>query len=152
MNVPGVMNCFVDDLHPRGQGTIDIILIGPSGVPSQELIDDVTKEIKKVQGPYDDIQYLKPSIQKVDIAVQVTIAPFIEEETIKAAVEKAIEDLLKTEKGKILTHIYIAEIVKKLMSVDGVNNVVVTSPSVDISTNNKTILQLGQKTATVKRA
>lgn len=152
MNVPGVMNCFVDDLHPRGQGTIDIILIGPSGVPSQELIDDVTKEIKKVQGPYDDIQYLKPSTQKVDIAVQVTIAPFREEQTIKAAVEKAIEDLLKTEKGKILTHIYIAEIVKRLMSVDGVNNIVVTSPSTDISTTNKTILQLGTKTVTVKRA
>lgn len=152
MNVPGVMNCYVNDLHPRGQGTIDIILVGTAGVPTQDLIDSVKEQIKKVQGPYDDIEYIKPSIQTVDIALEVTIPSFREEETIKTAVEQALEELLKNEKGKALTHLFIAEIIRKVMLLDGVTNVNVSSPSKDIVADNRTLLQLGKKNITVRRS
>lgn len=151
MNIPGVMNCYVDDLHPRGQGTYDVILIGSAGVPTEELVDEVKKEVAKVQGVYDDIKYIKPSIQTVNISVEIVISMFQEENAIKKEVEQAIEMILKNEKGKVLTHIYLAEIIKKIMSIEGVKNVRVTEPSADISTNNKTILQLGEKTVLIKR-
>lgn len=40
--VPGVVDVSVDDEHPRGQGTVDVIVTGTSGAPSAELIAAVS--------------------------------------------------------------------------------------------------------------
>lgn len=43
--VPGVVDVAVDDEHPRGQGTVDVIVTGTSGAPSSELIAAVDELI-----------------------------------------------------------------------------------------------------------
>jgi uncharacterized phage protein gp47/JayE len=44
--VPGVVEVKVDDQLPRGQGTVDVIITGPEGIPSQALIDAVQSYIE----------------------------------------------------------------------------------------------------------
>lgn len=39
--VPGVVDVAVDDEHPRGQGSVDVVITGTSGEPSTELVDAV---------------------------------------------------------------------------------------------------------------
>ena len=34
----GVMCAYIDDQHPRGQGTVDVIVVGTAGEASEELV------------------------------------------------------------------------------------------------------------------
>jgi phage-related baseplate assembly protein len=52
-SVPGVISARVMDLHPRGQGTVDVVVKGAAGIPTQELIDKV-KEVIEVNRPIND--------------------------------------------------------------------------------------------------
>ncbi|WP_261949178.1 baseplate J/gp47 family protein [Paenibacillus melissococcoides] len=53
--IPGVLYVRVDDLHPRGQGTIDIIVTGTAGTPSEGLLQKVREEAEKIKGPDDNL-------------------------------------------------------------------------------------------------
>ena len=44
--VPGVVDVAVDDQHPRGQGTVDVVVTGAGGGPSTELLDTVDALIR----------------------------------------------------------------------------------------------------------
>ena len=48
--VPGVAVAYIDSQHPRGQGTVDIIVTGNSGTASPELIEDVEEAIEPLTG------------------------------------------------------------------------------------------------------
>lgn len=52
--VPGVAVAYIDSQHPRGQGTVDIIVTGNSGTASPELIEDVEEAIEPLTGSYGD--------------------------------------------------------------------------------------------------
>lgn len=149
--VDGVMQCYVDDLHPRGQGTIDIILIGAAGVPSQTLIDEVKVRIDTVKGPYDDVHYILPKEQEISISVEITIGKFIDETSIKQLAKETIETLLRNKKGKSLNYLYQAQITSELMKLQEIQNVKVISPTSDIEADNKTIIKLTECNVTVKR-
>ena len=36
--IPGVMCAYINDQHPRGQGTVDVIVVGTAGEASEELV------------------------------------------------------------------------------------------------------------------
>lgn len=39
--VPGVVDVYVADQHPRGEGTVDVVVQGAAGMPTQKLLNDV---------------------------------------------------------------------------------------------------------------
>lgn len=41
LSVPGAVDVYVADQHPRGEGTVDVIVQGAAGMPTQKLLDDV---------------------------------------------------------------------------------------------------------------
>lgn len=41
LSVPGVADVYVADQHPRGEGTVDVVVQGAAGMPTQKLLDDV---------------------------------------------------------------------------------------------------------------
>lgn len=47
LGVPGVVDVAIADQHPRGEGTIDIIVKGSAGLPTTKLLKDVTTAIDK---------------------------------------------------------------------------------------------------------
>lgn len=151
LSVPGVVQCYVNDLHPRGQGTIDIILIGSAGVPTQNLKDEVKAKHDEVKGPYDDILYIDPVEQEIDVNATILIEEFADEENLKKLATEAILKLLEKQKGKVLNHLYKAQITSTLMNISGIKNVTIVQPTEDVITNNKTILKLGNINITVQR-
>lgn len=151
LKVPGVMQCYVDDLHPRGQGTVDIILIGAAGVPTEALIASVKKEVEKVRGPYDDIEYVSPTEQMTDVSVEIFIDKLIDDTNVKALAKETIENLLKNVRGRSLNHLYRAKIIDELMNIPEIQNVKVLTPEEDIIVNNRTIIRLQDCTIAVKR-
>lgn len=151
LKVPGVMQCYVDDLHPRGQGTIDIVLIGAAGVPTEALINSVKKEVEKVRGPYDDIEYISPTEQMTDVSVEIFIDKMMDDTNVKTLAKESIENLLKNVRGRSLNHLYRAKLIDELMNISEIQNVKVLTPQEDIIVNNRTIIRLQECTVTVKR-
>lgn len=45
LSVTGVVSVRILDQHPRGQGTLDVVIQGTAGVPTQQLIDAVDAKI-----------------------------------------------------------------------------------------------------------
>lgn len=45
LGVTGVVDVAINDQHPRGEGTIDIIVKGSAGIPTDTLLEDVTTAI-----------------------------------------------------------------------------------------------------------
>ena len=41
LSVPGVADVFVADQHPRGEGTVDVVVESTAGIPTQSLLDAV---------------------------------------------------------------------------------------------------------------
>ena len=52
--VPGVAVAYIDSQHPRGQGTVDIIVTGNGGTASPELIENVEEAVEPLTGSYGD--------------------------------------------------------------------------------------------------
>ena len=70
-SLPGVMCAYVDDQHPRGQGTVDVIVIGTAGAASAELIQQAQQAIDTLRDNYEDY-LVKPGeivYQDVDITL-----------------------------------------------------------------------------------
>jgi len=59
-SVSGVVSVKVMDQHPRGQGTVDVIVKGAAGIPSQELIDAVFKVTESNRPINDDVKVVSP--------------------------------------------------------------------------------------------
>lgn len=41
LSVPGVVDVYVADQHPRGEGTVDVVVMGTAGMPTEKLLTDV---------------------------------------------------------------------------------------------------------------
>ena len=41
LSVPGVVDVYVADQHPRGEGTVDVVVMGTAGMPTEKLLADV---------------------------------------------------------------------------------------------------------------
>lgn len=72
--VSGVMHVEVDEQHPRGQGTTDIIITGSNGEASGELLKQVEQATKYLRGNYDDFLYKSAEVVRQDIRMHLYIA------------------------------------------------------------------------------
>jgi uncharacterized phage protein gp47/JayE len=73
--VPGVASVWVDDDHPRGQGTVDIYITGPSGSPSPALLAAVNAAVQAKRNVTSDVAVLGPVAVPVAVSVRVVLAP-----------------------------------------------------------------------------
>ena len=51
--VQGVLFAQADCDHPRGQGTVDVIVTGTAGEATEGLLDEVREAVDKIAGPYE---------------------------------------------------------------------------------------------------
>ncbi len=93
-SVAGVIEVAIHDQHPRGQGTVDVIIRGSAGQPTQKLIDAVTETINPKVPVNDDFLVKAP----VDYPVAVSfILEISEGDTDEAAAnaETAFRELFE---------------------------------------------------------
>lgn len=72
-SVPGVLFAQADCNHPRGQGTVDVIVTGTAGEATEGLLAAVREAVDKIAGPYDNI--LVKSSVTVSQNISVTVRP-----------------------------------------------------------------------------
>ena len=73
--VPGVLEVQIDDQHPRGQGTADIIITSTSGAMlTQELLNKVEATNRVFKNNYDNFLFKSSTIVNENITVTIFIA------------------------------------------------------------------------------
>lgn len=150
--VPGVLFVRVDDQHPRGQGTVDIIVTGTAGEATEGLLALVQAAADKIKGPYDDV-LVKSSITVTQaISVTVTVSASIDTDGLEDRVSSALTDLLKIQKNRNLNELTVADVIFTVKSkVSEIQNVKVTAPAEDVLLSSDKIVIAGEITVTVQK-
>lgn len=144
LEVPGVVSVSILDQHPRGQGTVDVVIKGAAGLPTQALLDRVAAAIQgdetTPRAPInDDWRVLAPTPVPVSIEAAIEYvsgAPAL----ILAQAETRLRALFE-DPTRIagVTPLQIGEdlpldrLVATVMAVPGVKRLRIASPAADVA-------------------
>ena len=152
-SVPGVLFAQADCLHPRGQGTVDVIVTGTAGEATESLLNDVRKAVAQIAGPYDNILVKSSVTVPQDIAVTVTVSNAPDNSQIENRVQTILTGLLAVRKGRRLHELTCSDINLAIRSgCDTVTNAVVTVPAADVRLSRDKVIIPGTISVTVERS
>ena len=151
-SVPGVLFAQADCQHPRGQGTVDVIVTGTAGEATEGLLDAVQEAVDKIAGPYDNILVKSSVVVPQDIEVVVTTDDVSDDAEIKGKVASVLTELLAVRKGRKFYELTISDINHAIRSsYTSATNVSVTTPAQDVKLDKDKVITLGAVTVTVRR-
>lgn len=93
--VTGVLYADVDQLHPRGQGSVDIIITSTAGEASEELLLQVEEAVQEIKGEYDNLLIKSAETVHQDVSVTVELPELISGEGVKEKARYAVENYFK---------------------------------------------------------
>jgi uncharacterized phage protein gp47/JayE len=150
-DITGVLYVTVNDLHPRGQGTVDVIITSTAGAASEPLLDQCRAACNEIKAPDDNILVMSSEIVTQDITVTVTVPQSNDNSDIEERVTQAIGDLLKLSKSRVLYELTRADLIHQIKSdVPAVRNVIITTPPADVALSNDKVIMPGEITVTVQ--
>ncbi|WP_270815161.1 baseplate J/gp47 family protein [Hungatella effluvii] len=153
-SVPGVLFVNVHDQHPRGQGTIDIIVTGTAGTATEGLLSDVKTAADSIKGPYDDILVKSSLTVSQDIVVEITINQNLSTDGMVEKAKAAIAQYMQIRKGRTLNELYLFDVACAVKNViEGTypyKNIRVTTPAEDVILETDKVIILGTCEVTLK--
>ncbi len=150
--VDGVLYVTVDDMHPRGQATVDIIVTSTAGTATETLISKVYDAANTVKGPDDDLLVKSSEIVVQDFEIVIYIPTSASDAGVISAAESAIIKLMQFDKNRELNKLYKDEIVYSLRNEIAVyKKSDISIPSEDVILTNDKVLVLGSINITVER-
>ncbi len=150
--VPGVLFAQADCQHPRGQGTVDVIVTGTAGEATEGLLDAVREAVDKIAGPYDNILVKSSVVVPQDIEVVVTTDDVSDDDEVEGKVASILTELLAVRKGRKFYELTLSDINHAIR--DGYTastNVEVVAPAQDVKLDKDKVITLGDVTVTVER-
>lgn len=138
LEIAGVIAVEVLDQHPRGQGTLDVVIKSTAGVPTQILIDAVTANIEGKEAINDDWLVKGPTPAGVDIAGELVLLsgdPTVIVAEAESRLRALFEDPSQVEGIEPLQigeDVPLDRLVATVMAVGGVKNIVWASPLADV--------------------
>lgn len=150
--IAGVLYVTVKDQHPRGQGTVDIIITSEAGTATEDLLKMCREVCEEIREPDTDVLVKSAEIVAQDVAVTVTVSSALSQDGLAERVQASITDLLKLRnRGDSLNELTHADIIHKIKSdVSTVRNVTVTTPAADVTLAEEKVIMAGKITVTVK--
>lgn len=151
-SVPGVLFAQADCNHPRGQGTVDVIVTGTAGEATEGLLKLVREAVSEIAGPYDNILVKSSITAAQDIDVTVTITDGVSDAEVKSRIHSILTELLAVRRGRKLYELTLSDINHAIRSgCHNAGNVKITTPEHDISLGRDKVIILGAVSVTVKR-
>ncbi|MCI8503677.1 MAG: hypothetical protein HFG77_07375 [Hungatella sp.] len=95
MGVNGALNVKIDTQHPRGQGTVDVIITGTAGEASEKLIKHVEAAILPLKGQYEDYLVKSAEIVPLDFNLIIYLAEDAVTDGVQQQAQNVIQDLMK---------------------------------------------------------
>lgn len=148
--VPGVAVAYIDSQHPRGQGTVDIIVTGNSGTASPELIEDVEEAIEPLTGSYGDYLVKSSTQQKQDIEITVYIEKNVSTAGYQDTIESLIRNMMDIKTRDELNVLYRDSIIGTLLpNIPRYRKCLITQPAEDVHVPIGTVIVPGEIKITV---
>lgn len=149
-SLPGVMCAYVDDQHPRGQGTVDVIVIGTAGAASAELIQQAQQAIDTLRDNYEDY-LVKPGeivYQDVDITLHLRAGTST---TDAADVAKTLISSAMRLSNRSDFNLFLQDDIRYVLksNIPGYRKTVFTSPATDVELAQDKVIMLGNITVQV---
>jgi uncharacterized phage protein gp47/JayE len=139
-SVTGVVAVTILDHHPRGQGTVDVVLKGAAGVPTDALIAAVDAVVQEMRPINDDVLVKGPTPVDVAVSAQLELVHG-DPDGIMAEVENRLRamfqdpspvaDVAPLQVGEDLT---LDRMIHEIMAVSGVKRVIWVNPTADVAT------------------
>ena len=142
--VPGVLNVEIDSQHPRGQGTVDIIVTSSAGEATETLLRKVEQAIEYLKGNYDDFLCRSATIVRQDIDLTIYLSKDVSTSGVKEQAEYIIENTLKLTDREDMNCLYLDSI--RVALAGGISNYrksVISKPNNDIELNKGNVILLG---------
>jgi uncharacterized phage protein gp47/JayE len=158
--IPGVAVINIDDQHPRGQGSIDVIITSAAGIPSQALIDEVQSHLDIKKPLTANVLALGPTPVTIDWDIDLYVDPDHGDlDEIEAQAAQIIDimfmygDTDHPEIKKVSTSLGVicAQAIANLMTIENVDNVVINQPAADVPITARQLAIKGTVTVTAER-
>lgn len=151
-SVPGVLFAQADCNHPRGQGTVDVIVTGTAGEATEGLLAAVREAVDKIAGPYDNILVKSSVTVSQNISVTVTTDTADTDEAVENRVKAILTELLAVRRSRKLNELTLSDINHAIRSgYSGATNAVVSEPEADVKLGKDKVITLGDVSVTVER-
>lgn len=151
-SVAGVLFAQADCQHPRGQGTVDVVVTGTAGEATGGLLDAVREAVDKIAGPYDNILVKSSVVVPQDIEVVVTTSDVSDAEEIKGKVASILTELLAVRKGRKFNELTLSDINHAIRSgYTAATNAEIVVPAQDVKLDKDKVITLGAVSVTVRR-
>lgn len=148
--VTGVLYADVDQLHPRGQGSVDIIITSTAGEAGVELLQKVEDAVREIKGEYDNLLVKSAETVHQDINVTIELPELASGEGAEEKARYAVENYFKVSITRklnelVLLDLYIA--IKQEIPV--LKNIKILEPLNDIKLAKGTVILPGKLDVTV---
>ena len=151
-SVPGVLFAQADCNHPRGQGTVDVIVTGTAGEATEGLLAAVREAVDKIAGPYDNILVKSSVTVSQNISVTVTTDTADTDEAVENRVKAILTELLAVRRSRKLNELTLSDINHAIRSgYSGATNAAVSEPEADVKLGKDKVITLGDVSVTVGR-
>lgn len=151
--VAGVLFVSVDDMHPRGQGTIDIIVTTATGDASDAVLDEVRAAAARIAGPYDNILVKSSETVEQPVGVTIVLPNAYSDEGVAVRAEEAVRGLFEIRRDRTLNELYLSDIIVAVKSeLPTAKSVRVTAPAADLLLGTDKVIIAGSVSVTIERA
>lgn len=153
LSVNGVEDVHISDQHPRGEGTLDIIVQGSNGIPTENLLEEVRKAVASHIVINDDVLVKSPEPVTVNISMEIEILSGSEAE-IKAEAASYIQKLFSCDYSVpyfgIGKDVILSRIEAGIINLHGVKRITWNNPTSDVTIQKEEMAKLGTLDITIK--
>jgi uncharacterized phage protein gp47/JayE len=154
LSVPGVTSAFVDDDLPRGEGTVDIYIMGEAGPPDAALLEAVQSVIDERRPITADALVRAPDAVVVPIHLVVTPRAGYELVALDTEIRRRLGVLFGDIDDPSLgitplgvgKDVVVARLIALVMAIPGVYSVTILEPAADVVVASNQVPDLGDLT------
>lgn len=157
--VEGVIDTSIIDTQPRGGGTVDIIIVGANGAPSDALKQSVKDYVDTRRPMCSDVLVKGPDEKKIDLEITLYMHPEKgNEDDAKLILEEILQDFFIRRSGseieaqKIGYDFIKARLNQYLMQIPSVVNAIILQPAADVVVDASEMAIRGDIIINVERA
>lgn len=149
-SLPGVMCAYVDDQHPRGQGTVDVIVIGTAGAASAELIQQAQQAIDTLRDNYEDYLVKPGEIVYQDVDITLHLRAGTSTTDVADAAKTLISSAMRLSNRSDF-NLFLQDDIRYILksNIPGYRKTVFTSPATDVELAQDKVIMLGNITVQV---
>ena len=151
-SVEGVLHVSVHQLHPRGQGTVDIIVTSTAGEATPELLEKVQAAADSIKAPDDDVLVKSAVTVKQDIVLQVILPKLVTDVGIEDRVASVVTNYFRISRERNLNECILYDLLYAIKnSVPLIKNVKIITPDGDVILDKDKVIIYGMITVTIER-